>query len=87
MKKKSQIRKYTVQKVADLLYDEKHPDMLQLYAGHVKDKIDPLTERKNKLVKELEKTRARVQKFIRLMNVQVMRFRMVLCRESRKPKL
>lgn len=69
MKKKNLIRKYSVQKVADLLYAEKNPEVLSLYASHVKEKIDPLSQKKIKLLKQLDHARNRTLNFIRQMNV------------------
>ena len=44
MKKRSQIKKYSVQKVHDILSEETHPEMLKMYAEHVRDKNAALEE-------------------------------------------
>lgn len=38
MKKRSQIRKYTVSKVSEILYQETDSDTLKMLAEHVADK-------------------------------------------------
>lgn len=46
MKKRSQIRKYAVSKVSELLYDEQDPDTLKMLAEHVAEKKKKLQEKK-----------------------------------------
>lgn len=46
MKKKSQIRKYTVDKVVRLTRTETIPEMLKMYAEHVEEKKNKLKEKK-----------------------------------------
>lgn len=50
MKKKNQIRKYTVDKVEELTETEEIPEMLKLYAEHVADKKTKLLARKEGLL-------------------------------------
>lgn len=50
MKKKNQIRKYTVDKVEELTETEEIPEMLKLYAEHVADKKNKLLARKEGLL-------------------------------------
>lgn len=50
MKKKNQIRKYTVDKVEELTETEEIPEMLKLYAEHVADKKTKLLARKDGLL-------------------------------------
>lgn len=59
MKKKSQIRKYTVEKVEELTETEQIPEMLKMYAEHVSDKRTKLKEKREMLQTELGKIRKR----------------------------
>ena len=71
MKKRSQIKKYSVQKVHDLLSEETHPEMLKMYAEHVRDKNAVLEEEKQSLIEQINKVREKTKKISFQMNDNV----------------
>lgn len=68
MKKRSKIRKYTVEDVSKAIQTETHLENLKMFAEHVQDKNKKQEELKAKLLGELNEIRSKTQSTIFKMN-------------------
>lgn len=71
MVKKSHLRKFTVEKIMELVAGETSGENLKMYGEAIADKNRPMLDRRGELLGELEDLRRRGEKVFREMNVNL----------------